>query len=87
MAAYKAGQRYLKNRVTGAVFTYKQSLTKLGDLELYEADDEGELFKVGSRPPPELNPTKTPEKEQEPAKDVAKTAVSKPATLPPVDKA
>lgn len=87
MATYVEGQRYLRNRITGAVFQHRDRLIGLKDLEEYTADADGNLVKVEARPvaTEKLNPTKTPEKK---ATAPAKTATPTPArpTLNPADK-
>lgn len=64
MSQYVEGQRYLRNKNTGAVFQYKERLAGFQGMELLEANAEGELVAVGNRvaPDPQLSPTKTPEK-------------------------
>lgn len=78
MATYKPGQKYFRNKNTGAVFQYREQLVGMNHLELYTANEEGELEKVLSRVPPneQLSPTKTPEK----AGDTGKPVAPKPAT-------
>jgi len=87
MAVYKAGQRYFKNTVTGAVFQYRERLVGMANLDEYEANEDGELVKVGGRPKAveKLNPTDTPEKQETAAPAVTKPTVTKPPTMTSVE--
>ena len=86
MAMYKAGQRYFKNTVTGAVFQYRERLIGIANLDEYEANEDGELVKVGGRPKAveKLNPTDTPEKAA-PEPVVTKPTVNKTPTMTSVE--
>lgn len=95
MATYTAGQKYLRNKDTGAVFQYNERLVGFAKLEQYEADAEGNLVKVANRVPPDqqLSPTKTPEKAGDTGKPVApkppttaKVATTAKPTMAPVSK-
>jgi hypothetical protein len=86
MPTRKPGGRYVRNRVTGAVFHYNERIASLADMEEMEADAEGNLVKLQTRAPvaAKLTPTRTPEKVDEPAAATsAKTEPAKP-TLAPV---
>jgi hypothetical protein len=85
MAAYKTGQHYLVNRITGAVFQFRDRIAHFSDLEEHIADENGVLIKVGNRSQAvdKLNPTETPEKTEEKTA-VAKTTPTKQPTMAPV---
>jgi hypothetical protein len=85
MAAYKTGQRYLVNRVTGAVFQFRDRIMHFPDLEEFIADENGVLVKVGnkSQAVAKLNPTETPEKIEE-TTTAAKPTATKPPTMAPI---
>lgn len=84
----KPGQRYYRNRITGGVFQAHERLEGLDDMELMEADDDGELQKVEGRGSQEsrdkLNPTKTPEKKNDNTRTTAPKGPGRP-TLTPTD--
>lgn len=86
--AYKAGQKYLRNKTTGAVFQYRERIANFPHLELMEANEEGELVLSLTRASPDaqLAPAKTPEKKV--VAPVAAGAPAKPSapTLAPVNK-
>ena len=86
MAAYKTGDKYLVNRVTGAVFQYRDRISHFPDLEEYEADENGVLVKVANRSQAvaKLNPTETPEKVEETTTTAPKPTPTKPPTMAPV---
>ena len=85
--AFKAGQRYLRNKTTGAVFQYRESISEFPTLELMEANEEGELVAVQLKvsPDAQLAPSKTPEKKNDtvPVTKVPVAPVATP-TLAPV---
>lgn len=86
---YKEGTRYVRSRVTGAVFNYKESLVGLGDLEVVVADAEGNLQKAADarkEPSPQLAPTKTPEKKTVSTTPAKAAADKKPTLVPAEDK-
>lgn len=86
MTAYNTGQKYLVNRVTGAVFQYRDRIAHFPDLEEYEADENGVLVKVANRAQAvaKLNPTETPEKTDETKTAAPKPTVTKPPTMAPI---
>jgi hypothetical protein len=81
---YTPGKQYFKNRDTGSVYSYRDSLSKLGHLDLYVADDDGNLMRTTGRQPDELNPTKTPEKKTE-SKTAKPATATKSPTMQPVE--
>lgn len=83
--SYIPGTKYIRNRITGAIFPYRQDLEGLNDLEVVQAVDESNVDKIPGREPapPALNPTKTPEKKSDNIETPAKSAATAP-TLAPV---